>query len=200
TVHDVVCTAGPFDRPFEERRDWVCIAVVKQGTFQYRTSHGRATLAPGAILLGNAGQCFECSHEHGSGDHCLSLHFAPDYFERIIAAIPGERLPFEVPRLPPSPSLIPFIVAAESAEHDAMEMEEIACKWAGGVVRRRSGPPPAATARSKHDERRVSEAARRIEADPSEPMTLVTLARQAGTSPFHFLRVFRSVTGVTPHQ
>src|SRR5262249_13632128 len=158
TVHDVVCTAGPFDRPFEERRDWVCIAVVKQGTFQYRTSHGRATLAPGAILLGNAGQCFECGHEHGSGDRCLSLHFAPDYFERILAAVPCARLPFEVPSLPPSPSLIPFFVGAESADHNAMELEEIALHLAGGVVMRSRRATPAATIPSQHNERRVSEA------------------------------------------
>ena len=30
--------------------------------------------------------------------------------------------------------------------------------------------------------------------------TLLALSKQAGLSPFHFLRVFRKVTGVSPHQ
>src|SRR5262247_819042 len=68
SVRDIVCTAGPHDRPFEERHDSVCIAAVMQGTFQYRSTHGAAVLAPGAVLLGNEGACFECGHEPGTGD------------------------------------------------------------------------------------------------------------------------------------
>src|SRR6516165_2320791 len=40
----------------------------------------------------------------------------------------------------------------------------------------------------------------RIEAACREPLPLNDLARSVGLSPFHFLRVFRSVTGTTPHQ
>src|SRR5262245_6582521 len=91
SVRDVVCTAGPGDRAFEERHQSVCIAAVTRGTFQYRTRHGRATLAPGALLLGNAGACFECGHEHGVGDRCVSFNFAPDHFADIVAAARGAR-------------------------------------------------------------------------------------------------------------
>ncbi len=43
----------------------------------------------------------------------------------------------------------------------------------------------------------VTRACRRIEAAP-EPPSLGQLAAEAGVSPFHFHRVFRSVTGLTP--
>jgi hypothetical protein len=66
-VEDVVCSAGPHDRPFEEQHDLVRVAAVTRGTFEYRTPDGRATLVPGALMLGNPGACFECGHEHGSG-------------------------------------------------------------------------------------------------------------------------------------
>jgi len=72
-VEDVTCFAGPHDRPFEEQHDLVCVAAVTRGTFQYRTPNGRATLVPGALMLGNPGACFECCHEHGVGDRCLSF-------------------------------------------------------------------------------------------------------------------------------
>src|SRR5262245_62715126 len=104
SVSDVVCTAGPRDRPYEERHETVSIAAVTAGSFQYRTDGGRAVLAPGGILLGNAGACFECGHEHGIGDRCLAFSFTPALLETIVSHIPGARRPtFEVPHLPPLP-------------------------------------------------------------------------------------------------
>jgi AraC-like DNA-binding protein len=50
-------------------------------------------------------------------------------------------------------------------------------------------------------QRRIAvEAARWIEANAAEPLDLESTARQAGLSPFHFLRTFGRVLGVTPHQ
>jgi len=112
-----MCTAGPQDRPFEERHETVCVAAVTRGTFQYRTAQGRATLAPGALLLGNSGAHFECGHEHGVGDRCLSFAFDPVYFEEVVASAPGARRPtFMMPRVPPSERLLPLIAAAEAAD------------------------------------------------------------------------------------
>jgi len=86
-AEDVVCSAGPHDRPFEEQHDLVCVAAVTRGTFEYRTADGWATLVPGALMLGNPGACFECGHEHGVGDRCLSFHFDPGFFEEIVASV-----------------------------------------------------------------------------------------------------------------
>jgi AraC-like DNA-binding protein len=47
---------------------------------------------------------------------------------------------------------------------------------------------------------RVTRVVRRIEAAPGRSATIVELAREARLSPFHFLRTFESLTGVTPHQ
>ena len=68
---DVVCTSGPKDRPFEECHSNFSIVIVAAGTFQYRSQAGRELMTPGSLLLGNAGQSFECGHEHGAGDRCL---------------------------------------------------------------------------------------------------------------------------------
>src|SRR5437763_5406354 len=136
-ISDVICTAGPHDHPFEERHGAMCIAAVTHGTFQYRSTHGSTVLAPGAVLLGNEGTCFECGHEHGTGDRCLAFHFTPDEFERIVAAVPGvRRAAFAVPRLPPSPQLVALVAAAEAArdEGNAAELEELAFRFAGTVA------------------------------------------------------------------
>ena len=50
------------------------------------------------------------------------------------------------------------------------------------------------------DRRRAIAAALWIEAYADRPLDLDQLARQAGLSPFHFLRLFAAVVGATPHQ
>ena len=47
---------------------------------------------------------------------------------------------------------------------------------------------------------RVARVLRQLEAHSDEPLTLAALARTAGLSRYHFLRTFKRVTGVTPHQ
>src|SRR5207245_9259797 len=59
---------------------------------------------------------------------------------------------------------------------------------------RKSGPDAA------RDRRRAVETALWIDANSHRPITLEDAADQAGISPFHFLRLFSDVLGVTPHQ
>jgi AraC-like DNA-binding protein len=203
SVADVVCTSGPHDRPFEECHETASIAAVTAGTFQYRTGAGRAVLAPGGILLGNPGACFECGHEHGHGDRCLAFSFAPEALETVVAALPGARhTTFAVSHLPPLPDLMPLLAAAEAAREaeDSAELEEVALRLAGGVAATLAHAKRPARAPSRRDEERISEALRRIEAHAEEPLALAGLAHEAGMSPFHFLRTFRQVAGMTPHQ
>jgi len=200
---DVICRAGPHDRPFAERHDAICLAVVMEGTFQYRSTLGTAVLAPGAVLLGNSGTCFECGHEHGVGDRCLAFHLAPDYLEAIAAAAPGvRRLQFAAPRLPPLPQLMSLVATAEAArdDRDDLELEELAMRLAGAVLTALADGGPAERALSTRDERRITNALRRIEAAPHERLALADLAAEAAMSPYHFLRVFRQAVGMTPHQ
>jgi AraC-like DNA-binding protein len=203
SVSDIVCSSGPRDRPFEERHDCFSIAAVTEGTFQYRSSRGTAVLAPGALLLGNEGDCFECGHEHAAGDRCLAFGFTGERVENVIAATPGaRRAVFDAPRLPPLPELIPLMAEAEAArdEGDAVALEETALRLAGAVAARLSVGAPAARSPSPRDERRVTAALRRIEAEAQEELSLSGLAREAAMSPYHFLRSFAQVAGMTPHQ
>jgi AraC-like DNA-binding protein len=53
---------------------------------------------------------------------------------------------------------------------------------------------------SPRDRRRAVEAALLLDERSDEPVTLEDLAATLDLSPFHFLRIFRAVLGVTPHQ
>ena len=63
----------------------------------------------------------------------------------------------------------------------------------GDLVPVRNGVTPAAVAR-------VTRTVRMVERHPDARLTLGRLAREAGLSPYRFLRTFESLTGVTPHQ
>jgi AraC family transcriptional regulator len=198
-AQDVVCNSGPQDRPFEERHDWVSIAVVLSGAFTYGNEFGRTLLTPGALLLGTAGRCFTCGHEHGEGDRCLSFHFEPAFFEDIAAAAGASTMRFSRNSLPALRSLAPLVARATVAADQGAPFEELAVDLAGAALLQGSGEHRLPRI-STRDEQRVAEVIRYMEERFDEPCALGDLAHRAGLSPFHFLRIFRATTGLTPHQ
>lgn len=204
TVDDVICTSGPADRSFEERHSQVSIAIVVAGTFQYRSPAGRALMTPGSLLLGSPGHCFECGHEHGAGDRCVAFRYAPDFFERVAAdaGASGALLEFPSPRVPAlreSAAVVAQACAGLTGSAD-VSWEEIAVRLAARVARLvgRTSRQPADVPKSALA--RVTRTVRAIERQPSARLTLGSLAAEAGLSPYHFLRTFERLTGLTPHQ
>src|SRR5258708_4282595 len=54
--------------------------------------------------------------------------------------------------------------------------------------------------RNDRDERRISGVLQEIETRYTEPLSIAELACIARMSPWHFMRIFRDVVGVTPYQ
>lgn len=203
SFHELVCDAGPEDRPFEERHGAVSMAAVVSGTFTYASGAGRALLHPGALLLGNHDACYECGHEHGVGDRCISVQLSPHYFGEIAASAAGSsRFRFPAAMLPAARNTLPHTVMLEARDGlgDPLETEERLVGFVAAVVRAVSGAVPSPQSVSAQDARRVSRAIRHIEAHSAEPLDLDRLAAVAAASKFHFLRVFRRAIGLTPYQ
>jgi AraC family transcriptional regulator len=208
-VEDLICASGPQDPIFEERHGDVSIAMVLAGTFQYRGSANGGgiryeLMTPGSLLLGNAGQNFEVGHEHAAGDRCLSFQFAPGYFGRIASdagARKGER-GFRVLRLPPLRELSSLIARARAAlEYSAdTPWEELSVELAAATVRAERGISSRTENAPQSAIARVTRSVRAIERRPDAALGLGGLAREAGLSPYHFLRTFERLTGITPHQ
>ena len=205
SVDDIVCTAGHGDRSYEETRSHVAVALVVAGTFQYRSPVGQAMMTPGSMLLGNPDEPFVCGHEHGAGDRCLSFSYSRQFVEEIASGVRGRRArhTFRVPYLAPTSASAPLVARASAGllagtevawEELALETLTRALELANLREDRPGAIPPGVEAR-------VTRVARLIERGPGdEPFTLQRLAREAGLSPYHFLRTFHRVTGVTPHQ
>jgi AraC family transcriptional regulator len=197
SVSEVVCTLGPQDRPFEEHHSSVSIAIVAAGSFQYHSHVGRELMTPGSLMLGSAGQNFQCGHDHGTGDRCISFQYSREFFDRLQAAPV-----FQAQRVPPTRALSPIIARAcgglsgtEEAQWEEMSLELAAqtVQLDLGLATEPATAAPGSTAR-------VARVVRRIECDPGGSCDVVALAHEARLSPYHFLRTFQSVTGVTPHQ
>ncbi len=101
--------------------------------------------------------------------------------------------------LPALRKLAPLVAHATSAIDGNRPLEELAFELAATALRECSGECRAAPV-SKRDERRVTAVVRHLENRLAERCELSELAKLAGLSPFHFLRVFRTTTGLTPHQ
>jgi AraC-like DNA-binding protein len=203
SVSEYVCTAGPHDRPFEEQHGVPTIAVVVEGSFRYRSHAGSALLYPGSFLLGDAGRCFTCGHEHSTGDRCIGFQFAPALFDEIAATVTGaRRFRFPAAMLPAVREVTAPVVDIEAMARsgDALAAEETAMRVAETVIAAVSGTSVPRTSASPGDERRMSRVLRHIDENASEPVDLDQLAGVAAMSKYHFLRAFRRTTGLTPHQ
>lgn len=202
SVADVICTSGPDDRRFEEQHLHYSVAVVLAGTFQLRTSTSDALMVPGSLMLGNHGQCFECGHEHGEGDRCVSFYFEPEFFARLArdAGIRNQPPRFVVSRLRPMREFSGLIADVYAGlDGTSVAWEELALRLATAAVARAAGDARC-SATPRNALPRITDAVRAIDRQPAAAHSIATLARHAGLSPFHFLRTFERVVGVTPHQ
>jgi len=198
TVSDFRCSAGPDDVPFVEHHRCHSISYVRKGSFGYRTRGKSFELVAGSVLVGHPGSDYICTHDHVCGDECLSFFLAPELVQAI-----GDRA--DVWRIGCAPPLSELMVFGELAQAAAegrsdIGLDEVGLAFASRfveVVAGRRGKAVQATAR---DRRRAVETALWIDAHFHQEINLEQAAGQAGISPFHFLRLFASVLGVTPHQ
>jgi AraC family transcriptional regulator len=198
SVADVICTSGPQDRSFEEHHTAYSIAMVLSGTFQYRSALGSGLMAPGSLMLGNPSLPYECGHEHGEGDRCVVFWYTPEYFERLA----GGDGKFRTARLPPLRAMTPLVTSAAAGALGAAEIswEELGVRVAARTVALAAEHESDHPALPPNAQERVTRAVRAIEHRPDANLSLATLAQESGLSPYHFLRTFERLTGVTPHQ
>lgn len=199
TAADYRCAAAPGDRPFTEVHRDHSVSYVRRGSFGYRCRGCAHELVAGSVLIGRAGDEYLCTHEHHEGgDECLSFHLSPE----LVDAIDGNDRTWRVGALPPIPELMVIGAMAQAAAsgHGSFALDELGVWLASRVARLVRPPRTRAAAPTARDRRRAVEAALWLESHAPEPIDLDGAARVAGLSPYHFLRLFSRVLGVTPHQ
>jgi AraC-like DNA-binding protein len=198
SVSDFRCSAAPGDKPFAEQYGSHSLSYVRKGSFGCRCRGRSFELVAGSILVGHPGDEFVCSHDHACGDECLSFFFSPE----LVEAIGGPTGAWRTGATPPLPELMVLGELAQAAADGRSDigLDEIGQLFAGRFVEMVSGRTPAPRPATMRDRRRAVETALWIDAHSREDIDLEQAAGQAGLSPFHFLRLFSGVLGVTPHQ
>ena len=198
TVVDYRCEAAPHDPPFAELHNSFSLSYVRRGTFGCRARGRSFELVAGSIFVGHAGDEYICTHEHLGGDECLSFHLAPALVEAI-----GYRPDiWRTVCVPPLPELVVLGELAQAAAEGSGEigLDEIGMLLAARFVALLSEQRQRPVEGRAYDSRRAVEAALWIDSNAHESIDLERVASEFGLSPFHFLRMFAKVLGVTPYQ
>ncbi len=197
-VVDYRCEAGPTAAPYAEEHPATSISYVRSGGFGYRSGPRAFEMVAGATVVGRAGDDYVCTHDHQCGDACLCFRLSPE----LVESLGGGREVWRTGAAPPTPELS---VLGELAQAAALGRSQVgldeagmlyAARFVSLVTGKRYAPPGA----SGLDRRRAVEAALYMDDHAGDPISLEAAAERAGLSPFHFLRLFSKVVGVTPHQ
>lgn len=198
-VIDCRCQAGAAARPFTELHGASSVSYVRQGSFGYAARGRSFELVAGSTLVGHAGDEYACTHDHHAyGDECLSFQLAPD----LAKALDDRPATWRTGALPPLPGLVVLGELAQAAAEGRsnLGLDEAGLLYAARAVALIRDAPPTARSTTPRDRRRAVDAALWIEANAQEALDLECLAKEAGLSRFHFLRLFARTLGVTPHQ
>ncbi|WP_163994785.1 helix-turn-helix transcriptional regulator [Pyxidicoccus caerfyrddinensis] len=205
-VFDYRCTAEKGAPSEPEQFTSASIAVVRSGVFSFRSERGPQLLTTGFSLLANPGQQYEISHEHAGGDRCLIFRFDEATLERLVGSGPrgASRRYFARSVLPAMPRIEALGHLAEQRLDEGgvtLGLEELGLALAANVSAQLGRAPRGEVTRDSRAARdSVYAALAQIEHASKDELRLGDLARVAGLSPYHFLRVFKRETGVTPHR
>lgn len=198
-VVDYRCSAGPAEKPYTELHQGYSVSYVRKGSFGYRTRGQSYELVAGSVLVGHPGDEFICTHHHHvCGDECLAFHLSP----RFVELVGGDRGRWRAGGLPPLPELMVLgeLAQAVASGRSDVGLDEVGLWFATRFLDVATGRAPAPQPASERDRKRAVEAAMWIAAHSQEAIDLDRVASEVALSPFHFLRVFSRVLGVTPHQ
>lgn len=193
------CTAAAGDTPATEQFFSHSISYVRKGSFGCHSRGRHFEFVPGALFIGHQGDEYCCTHaHHRGGDECLSFQLAPAF----VAQIGADAKIWRQTGIPPLAELMVLgeLACAVKEGRSDVGIDEVGLVLAQRFVDVVAGRSQAKRSASSLQRRRAIEAALWIDANAHDALHLDAMAHEAGLSPFHFLRLFAQVLGVTPHQ
>ena len=203
SVIDYRCAALPSDKPFAEQHHTFSLSFVRKGSFGCRVRGESFELVAGSVMVGHAGDEYMCTHEHHvCGDECLSFQFTAEMATELTEMTRDVARVWRLGYAPPLPELMVLGELAQSVVEGRsnMSIDEVGILFAERFVAIASGCSRERPPMTARDRRRAVAAAMWIDERAHKDIGLDTVARTVGLSPFHFLRQFSHVLGVTPHQ
>ena len=195
---DYRCSHDGSETPVVERHRAFSLSYVRRGTFGMQAAGRSFELVAGSLMIGRPGDEYVCTHDHGGGDECLSFQMTPE----VVDALGARDDVWRLACLPPLPATVVLGELAQSIADGSsnVALDEVGLLLAARVVALATGEEARWRETRERERRRAVEVALWLDAHAHEAVDLEQAARQAGLSPYHFLRTFAGVLGVTPHQ
>lgn len=197
TLRDVVCRHGRGGPGEEEWSEEPAIGFPWMGVFRRHGRRGEVLADPGTALFFDPAEPYRVSHPVDGGDATTVLSFSRPAMSE--ALFPRSTFPVDgIPASPPAFALVQRLRRlAREPEGRELEIEESALVLLDAAARtaRETGNPAGGRWRRRAEAVREVLAARL-----GERITLSTLAREVGVSPFHLARGFRDETGLPIHR
>jgi len=178
------------------------IGTVLTGVNVYTISGSLVRAGPGELCFVNPGEVHDAVPEHDGYGYRM-IYPKPSLLQSLIEQATGRRASAPWFRNPvvPDPELARRYVQAHLGLEGPVEplaADESLTAVLVAMIDRHAGGLGAAGL-SGREPLAVSRAKEFLAAHIEQPVELEELARSAGLSPFHLIRVFRKATGLTPH-
>jgi AraC family transcriptional regulator len=190
--------------PAEECASDHAVSFIEQGGFDLHRGRRTWRMGETSLFVTHPGFSYRCSHpEAHPTDRCLSVRFAPALVDDVqgttgrawVRSSPEARLTNRLAYL------LRRLMETAAGDGAAMGVVPLAGELLAAVDERAPATAPLFPAhRLAWYAGRVDVAREMLTRRFAEPLTLGSVAREAGMSPFHFSRVFRNLAGVTPHR
>jgi AraC-like DNA-binding protein len=195
--------AVPHRDPKMETSEAHAISFVERGAFSVHRGKDTWRLTRGALFVTRPGMRYRCSHESAIPDDvCLSVRPSAHLVEEAASAA-GRGWDSSVPAAPLTNRLAYLhghLLAAMKGPAPPVTVPQLVKEILAEVL----GPP---THKALCGGRQLAWYTERVDAARdlmerryAEPLSIATLSREVGISPFHFSRIFRELTGVPPHR
>jgi len=191
-VLNVRCTRPAGDRADEESSPLPTLVLPRRGVFRYHGGARTIVADANTVLLFHPQEPYRITHPTDGGDDCIALRFDRDAAADALG-FAGETGKAWLPNAPTHRAIHRSADAVLVAE-DELAREETALELLAIVAGRKPVAP------NVRDAARIETVRERLAAGLGERVSLAALARDAGLSPFHLARRFRSHTGTSLHQ
>ncbi len=184
-------------------KDWIyetpALGFVVSGWFDY-ISEGRAAFAaPGAIVLGNAGEHFNVRHHDGNGNKRLVVLMQQTILDEVANDVGLDAPRFRTIALAPGPEATRMFSWMRVIADGGDTAEEYEYMLASAALAAPAWRPRRMRV-SAQDHKRALDAARYIETHFPERCALATLAGLTQSSRYQLIRAFSAIMGQSPNQ
>jgi AraC-like DNA-binding protein len=179
------------------------IGIIDFGGHASHSGRGPVEAGPGNLIFVNPGEVHDGRAIGGRSRSWRMLYIDPTFMDATRADIMGgaaASITFASPVFADEPLRALFDAAFTHAATAKENRDRMACETAILRLTARLEVNSANAARiSKHPAGSIRRARERIDADPTAPLLLAELAREAGLSRYQLIRGFSRELGLTPH-